>query len=280
MAENQAAAPDKDNAAAAEPTAKEGSLLTGEGEGTTSSTEGDTPKLPHAWMNGLTTEQKADVELIKNLSKFEKGIPDLAKSYGELSSKLSQALVVPNETATEEERARFRKAIGVPEKSEDYKLEKPKLPGGLEYDEDVEKDLLALAHKLNMSNEQADAVHTFYSTTLAKQIMDARKVVKTTEAEAEAQLRKDLGADYDAAQTYKERAFKEFFSEDGLAQLFVQTGLGNHPGIIKAFVKMGKAFSEHGFVDGSRGANVESGEIGKRSFDEIASTIYGQGNQQ
>jgi hypothetical protein len=44
----------------------------------------------------------------------------LLKSYAELEKRLSQRLVPPAEDAPEEERSRFRRAIGVPESPEDY----------------------------------------------------------------------------------------------------------------------------------------------------------------
>lgn len=273
MSDPQAGGPGTDNPAAVEEPAKGETLLTG-GKDTTSLTPGVTPELPHAWMGGLTTEQKADADLIKSLSKFEKGIPDIVGSYAELEKKQSQVVSIPNETATEEDKARYRTAIGVPEKPEDYKLEKVELPEGLTTDEEMQKAFLQVVHVAGLNDGQVNAIHQWYMKTIGEQIVAAQKVVKTTAAEAQAALRKDLGADYDAAQTYMERGFAQFGSLP-VKVLFDKTGISNDPEVIKMFVKIGKAMSEHGFVE-PRGEHPETGKVGERSFEEIAEVVYGK----
>lgn len=274
MSEPQVAAPIEDNVAAVVPAAKEGSLLTGEGEGTnTPLAEGTLPELPHAWMSGLTTEQKADADLIKSVSKFEKGIPDLVRSYAELEKKQSQIISVPNETATEEEKARYRKAIGVPDKLEDYKLEKVELPEGLTIDEAMQKDYLKIVHTEGLNDAQVNAIHKWYMKTIGEQVVAAQKIVKTTKAEAVASLQKKYGADYDAGITYMERAFNEFATPH-VQLLFDKSGMSNEPAIIEMFIKMGKVMGDHKFADGSRGEHLETGTVGQRSFEQIAESVY------
>lgn len=280
MLNDPAAAPNVDNAAAVEPPAKDATLLTGgDGGADPSLTAGDTPTLPHAWMQGMTTEQKADEKLIEAVSKFEKGIPDLVKSYSELETKLSQSVVFPNEQATEEEKVQYRKAIGVPETKEDYKLEKGKLPGDLEYDEDMEKAFREIAHKEGYTNAQANALFGWWTAKLAQDIVDARKIIKTTQAEVEQQLRNELKGEYEPTKAFMDRAVEKFCGPD-IKALLVQSGLGNYPGFFKMFAAIGKAISEHPFVDGSRGGSATGGQVGQRSFDEIAEAVYPEEKQQ
>ena len=273
MGNEQATAPVTENAAAAESTAKDGgTLLTGAGDDTTSLTDGGPQKLPHAWMGGLTSEQKADADLVTTLSKFEKGIPDLSKAYAELEKKLGQAVTVPNEKATEEEKARYRKAIGVPEKPEDYKLEKVELPAGFDADEAMQGEFLKVAHGVNLSTAQANAIHGWYMKTIGEQVKEAQVLVKTTTEEATAAVHKKHGVDSEAAITYMERGFKHFATPE-LAGLLKITGLGNHPEMVDLFIKAGKLVNETPFVDGSRGERQESG-VGNRTDTQIAETLY------
>ena len=255
MADEKAASPEKDNLQTVETPAKDGTILTGKEpeKGTSPLAKGATPELPHLWMNGLTTEQKADADLVKSLSKFEKGIPDLAKSYAELEKKLSQTPVIPNDKATPEEWAAYRKAIGVPEKSEDYKLEKVQLPewtGGVAK-ESVDK-FLALAHKLNMTNDQVKSIHSWYY----KNLVDEMKIVKTTQDECSAIMAKEFGSDWDERQTYLDRAFVRFGNKE-VSELFAHSGLGNHPGVVRMFINIGKLIGDHKFVEG-RGEKTET----------------------
>ena len=250
-------------------------LLTGEGEEETTPplAESGTQKLPHAWMAGLTAEQKADADLVKAFSQFERGIPDLVPAYAALEAKLGKALVVPSETATDEERAAYRTAIGVPEKPEDYTLGEAKLPDGFTVDEAMQGEYLAAAHAADMTPAQAKAIHSWYMKTLGPQLVAAQKIVPTTMEEAAAAVRQRHGSDADAVNTYMERGFKEI-STPAIHALFRRSGLGNHPDIIDAMIKVGKLVSEAPFVEGQRGETEQKGKIGDRSFDELANAAY------
>ncbi len=274
MEVDQAADPTKDNQQAVEPPAKDETVLTGVApESTPPLAVSATPELPHAWMTGLTTEQKADADLVKSLSRFEKGIPDLAKSYAELETKIGQSVVLPNAEASPEEWAKFYERMGRPEKPEDYKLEKVELPKGLKADEAMEQEFLKVAHAKGLNNDAVNALHGWYMTEMGKQVVAAQRVVKTTQAEADTAMREELGAGHAAAQAYMERGFQQFATPE-LSNLFRTSGMGNHPDVIKMFVKIGKLISEHPFVDGSRGGQAETAAVGNRTEEQIAELLY------
>jgi hypothetical protein len=262
--------------AATESTAKDGSVLTADPTTTATTTSttpplaaGVTPALPQPWMSGLTSEQKANAELIKSLSSFEKGIPDLVEFYAKAEVAKGKAIVVPSEGASKEELAAFRKAVGVPEKPDDYKLEEVKLPNGETLDPEWDKNLKALAHKINISQGQLNELHKWYFADLA----EAMKFVKTSAQAAHAALRKEMGADYDAAMTCKARAVKRYLSE-AAATRFEKTGLGNDPEIIKMFAAIGKEMGDHVFAEGTRGEKPEAGTFGTRTNDQLAKVLY------
>jgi len=83
------------------------------------------------------------------LAKY-KDFGSLAKSHGELQQllgKKSSAVNVPGEKSTPEEIAAFRKALGVPEKAEEYGFKPEKLPDGVAWDDNSAKQFAAIAHK-------------------------------------------------------------------------------------------------------------------------------------
>jgi hypothetical protein len=176
---------------------------------------------------------------------------------------------IPGEKASADEMATFRKAIGVPEKPEDYKLEKVKLPNDEELDPGWDKNLRALAHKINISQGQLAELHKWYFADLA----EAMRFVKTSTQEAHAILRKELGADYEVAMTCKTRAVNKFLSE-AAATRFEKTGLGNDPEIIKMFAAIGKAMGDHVFAEGTRGEKPETSEVGHRTDQQLAEILY------
>ena len=274
MAENTAGEPVKteNDPAVVTPAKGEATLLTGTQTPTPSSTGEGNSQLPHTWMAGLTAEQKADETVVKSLEKFQKGIPDLAKSYIELETKLTSAVFVPSSEATEEEKERYRKAIGVPEKSEDYALEAVTLPDGATVDEQMQGEYLGVAHEIGLTPQQANAIHKWYMDTIGPQLVEASKIVKTSTEEATRAMQERHAKDPDS-QTYMERGFAAVGSAE-LVALYTSSGLGNHPEIVDMHIKIGKLVGDHKFVDGQRGATLESSPVGQRSHQEIAAVVY------
>lgn len=120
----------------------EGTLLTSAPSSTTTApTEPSQPVDKPEWLpEKFWREDKADVE-------------SLAKSYQgleQLLGKKANSVPVPNEKSTPEEVAAYRRAIGVPESPEGYKLKPEQLPDGVTWDENVAKRAAELAHKHNI----------------------------------------------------------------------------------------------------------------------------------
>lgn len=67
------------------------------------------------------------------------------------------------------------------------------------------------------------------------------------------------------------------FGTDPFKQLLSESGLGNHPEVIRFMYRAGKAISEDSYVGNSQGANAQSGNVPK-DFNGIANALYS--NQQ
>ena len=67
------------------------------------------------------------------------------------------------------------------------------------------------------------------------------------------------------------------FGTDALKSLLQESGLGNHPEVIRFMYRAGKAISEDSYVGNSDGANAKSNGIPK-DFNGIANALYS--NQQ
>lgn len=250
MAEKQAAAPVVDKAQTEGQTEQESSILTGKtqaADGTTPLAEGAASELPRKWMNSLDGDQKADAQALKSLEKFERGLPDISKAYVELERKLGSAITIPGEKATDEERVRFRKAMGVPDKPTDYKIERAKLPAGMF--EKLHDSMLELAHTTGMTPSQTKAMHALVHREIVQTISAGLKVVKSTMQETETALRTEAGAGYEVMAVNWDRGLRSYFNDRAI-QLFSRSGLGNDPDILRGFAKIGATVQEHKVVDG------------------------------
>jgi hypothetical protein len=229
---------------AAEKTEQDSSILTGKtqaAEGTTPSAEGAASETPK-WMAQLPEDLKSS----KSLTRYPT-IGDLGKAYVDLEGKLGSAVTLPGPQATDEERARYRKAIGVPDKPTDYKIERVKLPGGLF--EGMDDRFLALAHTMGMTPDQAKLFHAFYNKEIVTTLKDKLTLVKSTIQETETAMRTKHGATYETVATNWDRGLRAYFSEHAI-QLFARSGLGNDQDILEGFAKIGATVVEHKFVDG------------------------------
>lgn len=170
------------------------------------------------------------------------------------------------EIAAEKEAAakaeKDKKPEGAPEKYEFNAAE------GVELDADALKDFEPVARELNLTNEQAQKLVDVYGTKILPlvQKQQAEAWQKQTEGWAESvKADKEIGGDkLTSSISTAQRALGTFGTPE-LKEYLNATGLGNHPELIKVFVKVGKAMSEDGMVTGK--------ESGQRSAAEV---LYGK----
>ncbi|MGS6298186.1 peptidase [Enterobacter hormaechei] len=153
-----------------------------------------------------------------------------------------------------------QKQEGAPEKYEFTAGE------GVELDSDALKDFEPVARDLNLTNEQAQKLVDAYPKILAGvQQRQAEAWQKQTEGWAETvKADKEIGGDKLTANLSAAQRALDQFGTPELKEYLNATGLGNHPDLVKTFVKIGKAMSEDGMVTGK--------ESGQRSAAEV---LYG-----
>ncbi|HCT9373648.1 peptidase [Klebsiella quasipneumoniae] len=154
-----------------------------------------------------------------------------------------------------------QKQEGAPEKYEFQAGE------GVELDAEALKDFEPVARELNLTNEQAQKLVDAYPKILAgvqQRQADAWQA-QTEEWAATVKADKEIGGDKLTANLGVAQRALDTFGTPALKEYLNGTGLGNHPELVKAFVKVGKAMSEDGVVTGK--------ESGQRSAAEV---LYGK----
>ncbi|MBS3048139.1 peptidase [Enterobacter mori] len=150
-----------------------------------------------------------------------------------------------------------QKQEGAPEKYEFTAGE------GVELDADALKDFEPVARDLNLTNEQAQKLVDAYPKILAGvQQRQAEAWQKQTEGWAESvKADKEIGGDKLTANLSAAQRALDQFGTPELKEYLNTTGLGNHPDLVKTFVKIGKAMSEDGMVDGSNQGQRSAAEV-------------------
>lgn len=125
-----------------------------------------------------------------------------------------------------------------------------------------------VARELNLPQESAQKVIDKVAPVLASRQAEAVKAVRaewvqTTKTDAE------IGGDhFQATEANVARAMKAF-GTPALAALLDQSGLGDHPEVVRVLARAGKAISEDGFVPGGKRSTADETPA-KRLFPNMA----------
>lgn len=123
-------------------------------------------------------------------------------------------------------------------------------PEGSELDAAVTDAFAGVAKELNLTQEAAQKVVDKMAPLMAqRQAEQVQAVQKQWRDESTAD--KEFGGDKLTESLATARKAMDAFASPALKQTLEQTGLGNHPEVIRMFVKVGKAISEDGFVNGA-----------------------------
>jgi hypothetical protein len=122
---------------------------------------------------------------------------------------------------------------------------------GAVFDPKVIADFSEVAKSLNLSQEKAQSVLDKMAPTIKAQQLEAVETMKAQWAES-AKADKEFGGDKLSENLGYAKKALDAFATPELRSLLDESGLGNHPELIRAFVKAGKAISEDGFVQGGR----------------------------
>lgn len=237
----------------------EGTALTGAGsQGGQANVGGQAGSEPGAgggqsstWRDSLPEEIRGEksFDVFKG-EKWEDVGPVMAKTYLESQKKFGNAIWLPKEDATPEEKQRFYNDIyaklGRPEKPEDYKYNKPDFVSkDVEWDNGIEKEFLGIAHKIGLNSQQVQELVNWQGRLMEARVTSARKQV----AETLKALENEWGPEYKGKLIKGERAVREI-GGDELVNLLEKTGMGNNPILIKAFAEIGEILAEDGLIDG------------------------------
>lgn len=171
-------------------------------------------------------------------------VDKLAKSYVHAVKKMGvppeQMIRIPQEGDSWDD---VYTALGRPESPMGYAFE------GLEDSEQL-NDFRQFAHELGLNQTQAEhLIHKVAENAGNQQAMQ-NEALEKAEMEGFKALQKDWGGDFDKNMDYARRAFNRYASPEAL-ELMENTGLGNHPEILKLFSQIGEQLSEEQLLPGN-----------------------------
>lgn len=214
---------------------------------------------PQDWRTSLPEDMRAD----KSFESF-KDIGSFAKSFLDTKRMVGDAIRMPKADAPPEEWNKIYDRLGRPESPEKYEIKRPELPEGTPYDEDAEKSYKTWAHEAGLNPRQAQALFDKYTAFQTEKISNYTKEMETGVTE----LKKEWGGDYDKRIGLAQRAVNEVAGED-VKKLLGDTGLGNHPVLIKFFSELGSQMGEAALILGNEQINAGGVDAIQAKIDAI-----------
>lgn len=150
------------------------------------------------------------------------------------------------------------KSAEVPEK---YEF---KAPEGVELDSVAAGEFSALAKDLKLTADQAQGVVDIAVKMQQRQAESVAATVKEWGDQSKAD--KEFGGDNLDANLAIAKKAVDTFGSDAFKQLLSSSGLGNHPEVIRTFLKAGKAISNDTFVKSGNPATTNGASLAERMY--------------
>lgn len=194
---------------------------------------------------GLRTHQ--------GLSKF-KDVDALAKSYVELEKTLGQKPGLKPLTAesSAEDIAAYRKALGIPEKADDYDLGELSFPEHATPSSEQMNAFRGLAHELHLTPAQVQGILRWYSLDVSQGWTALNEAREAEAREQLAVLHKEYGAETPQRIQLAVEYLKRRFGPEALDSFEAGPGqvgaLGNNPYLIRLAIENAKLTGHHDFI--------------------------------
>ena len=211
------------------------------------------PTVAKSWKEAIPEDLRND----PNISKFTE-LEALAKSYVNATRMIGQDKVaVPNNNSTDDQWNEVYDKLGRPESPDKYQLEVKS--DVVPLDESAVKSFAENAHQLGLNNKQAQGILEFYKNSMEGSAQQNQIDMETAQANAEQELRKEWGGNYEA-NIKKAGAVAKANMDANILDMQLKDGtrLGDHPAIIKGFANIANLMSEDKLVS-TESENVSQG---------------------
>ena len=225
----------------------------------------------------FTTEMLSeDLRNEPSLQNFN-SLDNLAKSYVHarrmIGADPDEVLKIPKEN-DQEGWGNLYNRLGRPEGPDGYDFEL----GDGEQSNDL-MDFKNVAHELGLSNNQAKMVLGIYNKVAEHDAQQEDQDYEQMNTDYLQRIQSEWGDSFDKNAELARRAFQNFASEEAV-EVLKDTGLSNHPEILKTFARIGQVMAESDVLPGTRNqvgapsqANAED-QISMRMQDQDFKMAY------
>ncbi len=223
----------------------------------------------HSWMDGIEDDK------VRGLAGRYTTPAAMANALYEANRELSQRVKMPGDDASDEDRAKFNKQLGVPETLDDYDLSQPEgfdseLYDTEEYQTPI-KAIVADMHAKGASQAVVSAMLTKYLEIEAAGKAEIARRDQEYMTKNEADLRKEWGSTYDENVAF---ANDYLTASPDLVQLELRDGtlLGSHPAFVRQMAEVGRLTNEGQLRFGIAGSDAAADM--QTQYDTLSRDIH------
>src|SRR6266576_1030671 len=204
------------------------------------------------WTTGFAPEVLPVIQ-----SKGWKGPADVVTSYVNLEKTLgADKILAPQKTWGDKEWNDFYAKTGRPDVADKYEVPADvKLNEGLKLDDAKLKVAKDHFHKLGLSSRQASEIMRFYLGTINESDAGFKAARQTEIDSGMTKLKEEFGDKHEARIDLARSVVAKFGGEE-LTNYLNDSGLGNHPSLIKALAKVGDAMLEDRVTGKGEGLDI------------------------
>ena len=206
---------------------------------------GDQHQTVH-WMDSVPqgTFNERDTVVLKRFT----DVPSLAKGYMNAFNLVARDKIpVPQ---NEQEFEEVYNRLGRPQDAKGYELKiNPEYPDTFHKQMEGNQDWFkSIAHKHGLNKTQAQRMYSEYTDLVYKQQKAMNDKVQGEMVQALNTLKDEYGPAFDGKMVLANRAIDTVGGES-LIKIFEESGLGRHPAVVKAFIKIGEMLGEETALD-------------------------------
>jgi hypothetical protein len=250
----------------------DGSQVTNAGAPDAGAQQQDGGNQAPGWIAQLPDDLKGNETFtgFKTIGELAKAHLDNTGKVTELEGKVANSIPKLSENATDEDKAAFRAALGVPESPDKYEFERPTMPDGIPYNEPLEQWFRNEAHKAGISGEAAKSLYNgFNNFSLAFLQSLEQQRTATLDAGMKA-LKEEWGGKFDEKVAIVKEVQKAIgLADPGMKEILSERNLENDPRLIKWLLNIAPSYLSDSAPLGRPGGGGATGDL-----DEQAKAFY------
>jgi hypothetical protein len=212
----------------------------------------DKGEFSEGWLDRLPKELAEHKQILGQFKDIDGALKTLV-SQQKMLGKKADAILIPDDKATPEEKAAFLKKLGVPESPEAYQLRPKDLPAGYEWDDNVAKEFNSLAHQNGITPKQMDALMGRYAAYEAQKAEAAASQQKAEMEAGRKTLAEAWGDKFDVELSVARRAAQ-------VAGVDVNSKGFSDPSVVLAFNRLARMMSDDKIVNSDTAGTMMAGK--------------------